>query len=82
MQKKLIFFTTVITLFFAALFLDQNRTPVPVKIIFMDPRPIELNSIILASVLAGVLVSIAVLWLYNSVRKARKNQQLVEKNSE
>jgi uncharacterized integral membrane protein len=82
MQKKLIFFTTVITLFFAALFLDENRNPVPVKFFFMDPRQIGLSSIIIASILVGVLASIAVLWLYKKVRKARKNQPLVEKNGE
>ncbi|MFZ4854759.1 MAG: lipopolysaccharide assembly protein LapA domain-containing protein [Desulfuromonadaceae bacterium] len=82
MQKKIIFFTTVITLFFAALFLDENRTPVPVKFFFMDPRPIGLSSIIVVSMLVGVLVTFAVLWLYKSVRKSRKNQLLVEKNIE
>jgi uncharacterized integral membrane protein len=82
MQKKVIFFTTVIALLFAALFLDENRTPVPVKFFFMDPRPIGLSSIIVASMLVGVLVTIAVLWLYKSVRKIKKNQQLVEKDGE
>ncbi len=82
MQKKVIFFTTVITLFFAVLFLDQNGTPVPVKIILGDPRPIGLSSIIVGSMLVGVLATIAALWLYKTVRKAMKNQQLVEKSRE
>lgn len=82
MQKKLIFFTTVITLFFAVLFLDQNSTPVPVKIILGEPRPIGLSSIIVASVLVGVLLSAAVVWLYVVIRKARKNQLPAEKNLE
>ncbi len=79
MQKKLIFFSTVITLFFAVLFLDQNSTPVPVKIILGDPRPIGLSSIIVTSFLLGVLVAIAIMWLYKAVRKTRKNQQVSEK---
>ncbi len=79
MHKKLIFFSTVITLFFAVLFLDQNGTPVPVKIILGDPRPIGLSSIIVGSMLVGVLATLAVLWLYKTVRKARKSRQLVEK---
>ena len=82
MQKKLIFFTTVITLFFAVLFLDQNSTPVPVKIILGDPRPVGLSSIIVISFLVGVFVTISVLWLYKAVRKVRKNQQLIEKDVE
>jgi len=82
MQKKLIFFSTVITLFFAVLFLDQNNTPVPVKIILGDPRPVGLSSIIVISFLVGVLVTVAVLWLYKAVRKVRKNQQLIEKDVE
>jgi len=82
MQKKIIFFTTVVTLFFAALFLDENRTPVPVKFFFMDPLPIGLSTVIGLSMLVGVLATIAALWLYKTVRKAMKNQQLVEKSRE
>jgi uncharacterized integral membrane protein len=82
MQKKLIFFTTVITLFFAVLFLDQNSTPVPVKIILGEPRPIGLSTIIVASVLVGVLFSVAVVWLYVVIRKARRNPLPAEKNLE
>ena len=78
MQKKLIFFTTVITLFLVVLFLDQNSTPVPVKIILGDPRPIGLSSIILVSVLVGVVLSVAVLSVYKSLRKAKKTEQIVE----
>ncbi|HIJ89024.1 MAG TPA: DUF1049 domain-containing protein [Desulfuromonadales bacterium] len=82
MQKKIIFFSTVIILFFAALFLDENRTPVPVKFFFMDPRLIGLSTIIIASMLVGVLVTFAVLWFYKTVRKLRKNQPLVDKSVE
>jgi uncharacterized integral membrane protein len=78
MQKKLIFFTTVITLFLAVLFLDQNSTPVPVKIILGDPRPIGLSSIIMASVLVGVALSVTVMSVYKAIRKAKKTQEIVE----
>ena len=78
MQKKLIFFTTVITLFLAVLFLDQNSTPVPVKIILGDPRPIGLSSIIMVSVLVGVALSVAVMSVYKAIRKAKKTQEIVE----
>ena len=82
MQKKILFFSIVIALFLAVLFLDQNSAPVPVKIILGDPRPIGLSSIIVVSVMVGVLLSAAVVWLYVMIRKARRNQQLVEKNVE
>ncbi len=78
MQKKLIFFTTVITLFLAVLFLDQNSTPVPVKIILGDPRPIGLSSIIMVSVLVGVALSVTVMSVYKAIRKTKKTQEIVE----
>jgi len=78
MQKKVLFFTIVISLFFAVLFLDQNSAPVPVKIILGDPHPIGLSTIIVISVLIGVLLSVAVMYAGKSLLKARKNQQPVE----
>ncbi|MEI6704378.1 MAG: hypothetical protein WCL71_12730 [Deltaproteobacteria bacterium] len=77
-MKKLIFFATVIVLFLAALFLDQNSSPVPVKIILGNPRPIGLSTIIIASMLVGVALSVAGICLYKAMRKSRKNQQSVE----
>jgi uncharacterized integral membrane protein len=77
-MKKLIFFVTVTVLFLAALFLDQNSAPVPVKIILGNPRPIGLSTIIVISILIGVALSVAVLCLYTAIRKSRKNQQSVE----
>ena len=78
MQKKLIFFTTVIVLFLTVLFLDQNSAPVPVKIILGDPRPIGLSSIIIVSMLIGVLLSAGAMYIYKAVSKAKKAQQPVE----
>lgn len=79
MQKKVLFFTIVIALFLSVLFLDQNSAPVPVKIIFGDPHPIGLSSIIVVSVLVGVLLAVAVLYAGKSVLKAtRKDQQSIE----
>lgn len=78
MQKKVLFFTIVITLFLAVLFLDQNSAPVPVKIILGDPHPIGLSTIIVISMLIGVLLSVAVMYVGKSLLKARKDQQSVE----
>ncbi|MEI6209331.1 MAG: hypothetical protein WCP20_21335 [Desulfuromonadales bacterium] len=78
MQIKLIFFSIITTLFLAVLFLDQNSSPVPVKIILGDPRPIGLSTIIVASMLVGVLLSVAGMFVFRVVRKPKKNQQTVE----
>jgi uncharacterized integral membrane protein len=77
-MKKLIFFVTVTVLFLAALFLDQNSSPVPVKIILGNPRPIGLSAIILTSMLVGVALSIGGFCLYKAIRKSKRNQQSVE----
>lgn len=78
MYKKLIFFTIVIVLFLSVLFLDQNSAPVQVKIILGNPHPIGLSTIIITSMLVGVALSIAGFLLFNTVRKAKKNQQGAE----
>jgi len=79
MQKKVLFFTIVIGLFLVVIFLDQNSAPVPVKIILGDPHPVGLSTIIVTSMLAGVLLAVAVLFAGKSVRKAgRKNQHSAE----
>ena len=76
MQKKVLFFTIVIALFLAVLFLDQNSAPVPVKIILGDPHPVGLSTIIVISFLVGVLLSVAVMYAGKLLLKARKSQQL------
>jgi uncharacterized integral membrane protein len=79
MQKKVLFFTIVIALFLSVLFLDQNSAPVPVKIILGDPHLIGLSSIIVVSVLVGVLLTASVLYAKKALFKAvRKNQPSVE----
>ena len=47
--RALVVVSILIGLFLAILFLDQNSSPVPVKIILGDPRPIGLSTVILAS---------------------------------
>jgi uncharacterized integral membrane protein len=79
MQKKVLFFTIVIALFFSVLFLDQNIAPVPVKFILGDPHLIGLSSVIVASVLFGVLLAVAILYAKKAIVKAvRKNPPPVE----
>jgi hypothetical protein len=78
MQKKLIFFSTVIVLFLIVLFLDENSAPVPVKIILGDPKPISLSSIIVVSILVGIALSMAGIFTFNAVRKPKKNLKVAE----
>jgi uncharacterized integral membrane protein len=78
MQRKLIFFIIVIVLFLTVLFLDQNSSPVPVKIILGDPRPINLSTIIVSSILLGAVLSVAGMFGYKAVRKPKKNLQNIE----
>lgn len=77
MQTKLIFFSVVIVLFLSVLFLDQNSAPVPVKIILGDPHPIGLSTIIVFSMLVGVLLAIIGQLAFKSLLKVRKNQQQI-----
>ena len=72
--KTLVVVSIIIGLFLVILFLDQNSSPVPVKIILGDPRPIGLSTVILASMLVGVSISIAAFFAYRAVRKLKENK--------
>jgi uncharacterized integral membrane protein len=78
MPRKILFFTVVIVLFLAVLFLDQNSAPVPLKIILGEPRPVGLSAIILTSMLVGVLLALTGVFVFKSVRKPKNNQQEIE----
>jgi len=69
MQVKIIFFVTVILLFLTVVFLDQNSNPVPLKVVIGNPYHVGLSAIILVSVLTGILLTIAVLFLFKRSRK-------------
>jgi hypothetical protein len=51
---------------------------VPVKIILGDPLPIGLSTVIIVSVLVGVVLSVAGMFTFKLVRKAKKNLQVAE----
>ncbi len=61
----------LILLFLAVVFLDQNNVPVPVKVIFGKPFYFRLSLIILVSVAAGVLLTLAGLRLKKQFRTKR-----------
>jgi hypothetical protein len=69
MQIKAVFFITVIFLFIGVVFLDQNSTPVPLKIVIGAPYQVNLNSIIIVSLLTGVLLTLSAYLLYKMIRK-------------
>ncbi|MEI6208476.1 MAG: hypothetical protein WCP20_16995 [Desulfuromonadales bacterium] len=72
-MKKLIAISIVAVLFLTVLFLDQNRSPVPVKIILGNPHPIGLSIVIIISMFAGAAMTIAGLLGYIIVRRREKN---------
>ena len=74
-MQKLIVVTMIAVLFLAVLFLDQNRSPVPVKIILGDPHPIGLSTIIIISILTGVLLSVLGTLGYKNIRKRNVNRK-------
>ena len=77
-MQKLIVITIAVALFLAVLFLDQNRSPVPVKIILGNPHSVGLSSVIILSMLAGAAVTLAGLLGYKIVRRREKRQAAAE----
>jgi len=75
-MQKLVVVSIIAVLFLAVLFLDQNRSPVPVKIIFGDPYPIGLSAIIIISILTGVLLSVLGTLGYKNIRKRNVNRKV------
>jgi uncharacterized integral membrane protein len=53
------------SLFLVVVFLDQNRVPVPVKIIIGNPFHLGLSLIIIVSMVVGVIMTIGVIYLMN-----------------
>ena len=61
------------SLFLVIVFIDQNRVPVPVKIIIGNPFHLGLSHIIIASMVVGVIMTIGVVYLIKW-RKDRKDK--------
>ncbi len=60
-------------LFLAVIFLDQNSTPVPMKIIIGNPHGIRLSLIIIVSMLIGMLLAIGGMLLIKKVQTKNKS---------
>ena len=69
MLIKTIFFSTIILLFLGVVFLDQNNNPVPLKVVIGNPYHVGLSSIIIVSVLTGVLLTVVSFLLFKRIRK-------------
>ena len=69
MKFKSSYLVILMLLFMVLVFLDQNRTPVPVKLLIGNPFQVGLSLLIIISVVIGVILAIGVFYL----RKKRKN---------
>lgn len=63
MKFKTSYLIVVMLLFMVVVFLDQNRTPVPIKILIGNPFHLELSLIIVISMVVAVIVTIGVIYL-------------------
>ena len=70
MKFKSSYLVLLMSLFMVVVFLDQNRTPVPIKIVIGKPFHLELSLVIIISVVVGVIMTIGVVYLINR-RKGR-----------
>ena len=55
----------LISLFLVVVFIDQNRAPVPIKILLGNPFHFGLSLIIIVSMVVGVIMTIGVVHLIN-----------------
>ena len=63
MKFKSSYIVIMISIFLMGVFLDQNRTPVPIKIIFGNPFHLELTLIIVISMVVSSALTIGIVYL-------------------
>ena len=63
MKFKSSYIVIMISIFLMGVFLDQNRTPVPIKIIFGSPFHLELTLIIIISMAISSAITIGIVYL-------------------
>ena len=63
MKFKSSYIVIMISIFLMGVFLDQNRTPVPIKIIFGTPFHLELTLIIIVSMAISSAITIGIVYL-------------------
>ena len=69
MKFKPRYLVVLMFLFMVFVFLDQNRGPVPIKILVGNPFHLGLSLIIMISMVVGVIMTIGVIYL----RKKKKD---------
>ncbi|MCG6533223.1 MAG: LapA family protein [Syntrophales bacterium LBB04] len=74
MKIKPSYLVMAISLFLVIVFLDQNRNPVPIKIILGGPFHLGLSLIIIISMLLGVIMTIGVVYLTSRRRTKDKDK--------
>jgi len=66
MKIKSSYIIMLISMFLVGVFLDQNRVPVPIKIIFGAPFQLELTLIIIVSMVVASVLTVGVIYLIKS----------------
>ena len=65
MKFKSKYLIMLMAFFLLVVFLDQNRTPVPIKILIGNPFHVGLSLIIIISMVVAVIITIGVVYLIN-----------------
>ena len=63
MKFKSSYVIILMSIFLVGVFLDQNRAPVPIKIIFGKPFHLELTLIIIFSMAVAALMTVGAIYL-------------------
>lgn len=63
MKIKSSYIIMLVCVFLVGVFLDQNRVPVPIKIIFGSPLQLELTLIIIVSMVVSSLLTLGVVYM-------------------
>ncbi len=71
---KLVLIILSIVLLMVIIFLDQNSSPVPVKFILGNPVPIGLSTIMVVSVLTGLVLALSGSVIISIVRRIKNKR--------
>ena len=78
MQFKPKYLVIAMALFLVVVFLDQNRKPVPLKLVIGTPFLVDLSLIILISMGLGIALTVVFLRFMNRRKKLKDQKPLVE----
>lgn len=71
MKLKAEYLVLLMSLFLGVVFLDQNRTTVPIKLILGSPFQMDLSTIILLSAISGAFVAFGGLIVFKKYRQKK-----------